>query len=102
MRWADVDDPAVLKAFFSAQRALREAGLVLAYHDRSDGGLVTTLLEMAFAGRVGLDIELPADAADPMAYLFNEHETHAEEREVTHERSLPVGFTPPSAQSPQG
>jgi phosphoribosylformylglycinamidine synthase len=69
---ADVDDPAVLRAFFSAQRALREAGLVLAYHDRSDGGLVTTLLEMAFAGRVGLDIELPADAADPAAYLFNE------------------------------
>jgi len=68
----DVDDPATLKAFFAAQRELRGAGLVLAYHDRSDGGLIVTLLEMAFAARVGLEIDLPADARDALAFLCNE------------------------------
>jgi phosphoribosylformylglycinamidine synthase len=68
---ADVDDPELLKRFFRAQRELREAGLALAYHDRSDGGLIVTLLEMAFASRVGLDIELP-DPVDAIEYLFNE------------------------------
>src|SRR5690606_38175340 len=57
----DLDDPRTLKAFFAAQRELREAGLLLAYHDRSDGGLFVTLAEMTFASRVGLDVTLPAD-----------------------------------------
>ena len=47
----DLDDPARLVGFFAAIRELRDAGLLLAYHDRSDGGLAVTLLEMAFAGR---------------------------------------------------
>jgi phosphoribosylformylglycinamidine synthase len=72
----DVDDPARLKRFFAAQRALRDAGLALAYHDRSDGGLLVTLLEMAFASRAGLDMTLPEevgeDAAAALAFLFNE------------------------------
>ena len=68
---ADVDDPGRLTGFFEAQRALRRRGLLLAYHDRSDGGLFAALAEMAFAGRAGLDVELPADA-DALAYLFNE------------------------------
>jgi phosphoribosylformylglycinamidine synthase len=68
---ADLDDPGLLRAFFTALRELKEAGLVLAYHDRSDGGLLITLLEMAFAGRCGLDIELgPAD--DPIGACFAE------------------------------
>ncbi|HEX7082085.1 MAG TPA: phosphoribosylformylglycinamidine synthase [Gammaproteobacteria bacterium] len=67
----DLDDPAKLKAFFAAQRALREAGLVLAYHDRSDGGVLVTLAEMAFASRAGLDVDVPDDA-DPLAWLFAE------------------------------
>ncbi len=46
--------------------------LVLAYHDRSDGGLFTTLVEMAFAANVGLDVELDRGVADAIAYLFNE------------------------------
>ena len=54
----DLDDPARLKAFFAAMVALRTAGLVLAYHDRSDGGLFATLCEMAFAGRTGLSINV--------------------------------------------
>ena len=52
----DLDDPSRLPAFFDALAALRRDGLVLAYHDRSDGGLFVTLAEMAFAGRMGLEI----------------------------------------------
>src|SRR5690606_10714169 len=59
-------------AFFAAQRELRAAGRVLAYHDRSDGGLLVTLAEMAFAAHAGLEVHLPEDVADPVAYLFNE------------------------------
>lgn len=69
-----------LKMFFSSVKVLRDEGLVLAYHDRSDGGLFTTLIEMAFAGRVGLDIDLstliPGDAPPTITQLvyalFNE------------------------------
>ena len=68
---ADLDDPKRLTGFFQAQRALRRRGLLLAYHDRSDGGLFATLAEMAFAGRAGLDVELPDDS-DALEYLFNE------------------------------
>ena len=68
---ADLDEPKRLTGFFAAQRALRRRGLLLACHDRSDGGLFATLAEMAFAGRAGLDIELPA-GADALEYLFNE------------------------------
>ncbi|MBN1238273.1 MAG: phosphoribosylformylglycinamidine synthase, partial [Gammaproteobacteria bacterium] len=68
----DLDDPRVLKAFFAAQRELRESDLLLAYHDRSDGGLFVTLAEMSFASRVGLDVTLPAESKDPLGYLFAE------------------------------
>jgi phosphoribosylformylglycinamidine synthase len=68
----DLDDPTRLVSLFAAQRELRDAGLLLAYHDRSDGGLFVTLAEMAFAAHVGLDVELPAAAADAIAYLFAE------------------------------
>ena len=68
----DVDDPELLKRWFAAQRTLRAANLLLAYHDRSDGGLFTTLVEMAFAANVGLDIELDGGVVDAIAHLFNE------------------------------
>jgi phosphoribosylformylglycinamidine synthase len=58
----DVDDPAAIRGFFAALRELRQTGRVLAYHDRSDGGLFVTLLEMAFAGRAGLVIDAAAVA----------------------------------------
>ena len=54
----DLDDPIALRAFFAATRELMGNGTLLAYHDRSDGGLFVTLCEMAFAGRSGLEIEL--------------------------------------------
>jgi phosphoribosylformylglycinamidine synthase len=68
----DCDDPRRLKDFFTAMAALKEAGVVLAYHDRSDGGLFVTLAEMAFAGHCGLDIELDAAADTAAQTLFNE------------------------------
>ncbi len=67
---ADLDSPALLAGFFAAIRELKDAGLVLAYHDRSDGGLLVTLLEMAFASHCGLDVDL--GAADPIAACFAE------------------------------
>ncbi len=67
----DVDDPALLKHFFTAIHNLRQAGLLLAYHDRSDGGLIVTLCEMAFAGHCGLDISLNK-LGDELPLLFNE------------------------------
>lgn len=66
----DVDDADLLKNGFLAIQSLLEQDLLKAYHDRSDGGLICTLLEMAFAARCGLDIELQGD--DALAALFNE------------------------------
>jgi phosphoribosylformylglycinamidine synthase len=68
---ADLDDPQLLASLFAALRELKDEGLVLAYHDRSDGGLLVTLLEMAFAGHCGLDVDLGA-AGDPIAECFAE------------------------------
>ncbi len=69
---ADLDDPQQLVRLTAALAELRGAELLLAYHDRSDGGLIVTLLEMAFAGHCGLDIELPGDRGAPLAQLFAE------------------------------
>jgi phosphoribosylformylglycinamidine synthase len=68
----DLDDPARLAGFFAAIQELNKAGLLAAYHDRSDGGLLVTLLEIAFASGVGLDVDLTALGGDPMAALFSE------------------------------
>ncbi len=68
----DVDDAALLKAFFSTVQQLNYAGLLLAYHDRSDGGLLATLVEMAFTARSGLKIHLEALGDDAVSALFNE------------------------------
>ncbi|MFM2121559.1 MAG: hypothetical protein RL722_3027, partial [Pseudomonadota bacterium] len=54
----DLDDPAALKALFDAVNELRAAGSLLAYHDRSDGGLWATVCEMAFAGHVGVSLNV--------------------------------------------
>ncbi len=69
----DVIDPAFLKRAFSAMQELIGNGIILAGHDRSDGGLITTLLEMAFAGNCGLDVHLPARwGLDALSILFAE------------------------------
>jgi phosphoribosylformylglycinamidine synthase len=54
----DVDDPAKLKGLFDAVQKLNRAGLLLAYHDRSDGGLFVAACEMAFASRRGVSLDL--------------------------------------------
>jgi phosphoribosylformylglycinamidine synthase len=63
----DLDDPARVVALAAALAELRRAGLVTAYHDRSDGGLWATVCEMAFAGAAGLRIDVP-----DLAALFTE------------------------------
>ena len=69
---ADLDDPARLLKLAAALSELRAAKLLHAYHDRSDGGLLVTLLEMAFAGHCGLEIALPAARGPAAAQLFSE------------------------------
>jgi phosphoribosylformylglycinamidine synthase len=68
----DLDDPTRLLGFFAAIQELMRDGKILAYHDRSDGGLFVTLLEMAFAGGTGLDIALAPAPGDTLAQLFSE------------------------------
>ena len=67
----NVDDASALKRGLDALIEARQSDDVLAWHDRSDGGLLTTLAEMAFAGRCGLDIVLSGKGS-PVAQLFNE------------------------------
>lgn len=75
-RAPDVEDPMVVKAFFQGcqEVKVKKPGLVLAYHDRSDGGLFTTVVEMCFAGRVGVEISLDSlqSKESAVAVLFNE------------------------------
>jgi phosphoribosylformylglycinamidine synthase len=54
----DLDDPGLLRGLFDAVQQLNAEGRLLAYHDRSDGGLLVTLAEMAFAGRCGVEVDL--------------------------------------------
>ena len=61
----DLDDPTLLERLAAALAELRAGDRVLAYHDRSDGGLFATLCEMAFAGRCGLAINIDLLAIDP-------------------------------------
>jgi phosphoribosylformylglycinamidine synthase len=68
----DLDDAAAFAGFFETVQALHAQDKLLAYHDRSDGGLFATLAEMAFASRCGLAIELDELAGDAIAALFNE------------------------------
>jgi phosphoribosylformylglycinamidine synthase len=68
----DLDDPDMLKRCFELVQELNAEGLILAAHDRSDGGLIVTLAEMAFAGRCGLDVNIDALDADDLAAVFSE------------------------------
>ncbi|MFV0509275.1 MAG: phosphoribosylformylglycinamidine synthase [Shewanella algae] len=68
----DLDQAAVLKGFFEVTQQLVAERSLLAYHDKSDGGLFTTLVEMAFAGHTGLNVDISALAGSALARLFNE------------------------------
>ncbi|AXF74968.1 phosphoribosylformylglycinamidine synthase [Erwinia tracheiphila] len=69
---ADVRDVQRLAGFFNAIQVLVSEGKLLAYHDRSDGGLLVTLAEMAFTGHCGLEVDISALGDDVLAALFNE------------------------------
>ncbi|AEX53299.1 glutamine amidotransferase subunit of phosphoribosylformylglycinamidine synthase [Rahnella aquatilis CIP 78.65 = ATCC 33071] len=69
---ADVRSAEQLGGFFNAMQALVSEQKLLAYHDRSDGGLLVTLAEMAFAGHCGLTADIAALGNDSLAALFNE------------------------------
>jgi len=68
----DLDDPLQLKTAFELVQTLNDEGCLLAYHDRSDGGLFVTLAEMAFAGHCGFEVTLDELGEDPVACLFSE------------------------------
>lgn len=69
---ADVRDTEKLRGFFNAIQQLVSERKLLAYHDRSDGGLLVTLAEMAFAGHCAIDADISALGSEPVATLFNE------------------------------
>jgi phosphoribosylformylglycinamidine synthase len=79
-RSPDLEDPLLLKGAFETVQSLLDDRTLTAGHDRSDGGLITTLLEMAFAGNCGFDVRLeglghgsdPLHAAAPLPVLFSE------------------------------
>ncbi|MDC8830425.1 phosphoribosylformylglycinamidine synthase [Alteromonas gilva] len=68
----DLDKPELLLNFFNATQALLADNKILAYHDRSDGGLFVTVAEMAFAGKTGVSVALDSLGADDVAALFSE------------------------------
>ncbi len=68
----DVDSPEVLKGFFNAMQTLVREEKLIAYHDISDGGLFTTVCEMAFAGHTGVDFDISKLSGDNVSALFNE------------------------------
>ncbi|MGX9728947.1 MAG: phosphoribosylformylglycinamidine synthase [Candidatus Electronema sp. VV] len=58
----DMDDPVLLRQAFAVVQELIDQDLILSGHDRSDGGLITTMLEMAFAGNCGVELEIEGEA----------------------------------------
>jgi len=71
----DLEEPKLLADFFTAIQALNREGLILAYHDRSDGGLFATVCEMAFAAHAGVTVNL-----DMLAYDEAAHDVDGNER----------------------
>src|SRR5438309_948165 len=84
----DLDDPALLKAFFAAIQALRP--LILAYHDRSDGGLFTTVCEMSFAGHCGVTLNLDPITFDAVSDDVDAFKRNTDEQLAGRARELVV------------
>ncbi|MCR5027999.1 MAG: phosphoribosylformylglycinamidine synthase [Fibrobacter sp.] len=68
----DVENAKELRAFFETVQKLNKAQKILAYHDKSDGGLFVTALEMAFAGHTGVTLDVSALKGSQIEILFNE------------------------------
>lgn len=93
----DLEDPALIKGFFAAIQQLNLENKILAYHDRSDGGLLITLCEMAFAGHIGLQVDISALGNEPKSILFNEElgavlQVHADAVEAVLEQLNDAGL----------
>ncbi|MCC2596829.1 phosphoribosylformylglycinamidine synthase [Pusillimonas sp. MFBS29] len=78
----DLDDAPALVAFFNTIRNLAAQGSILAYHDRSDGGLLATVCEMAFAGHVGVSVNLDMLTIDPLAADWGDYKIRPEQVSV--------------------
>ncbi len=68
----DLDDPRLLKGLFAAVQELNDRGMLLAYHDRSDGGLLAAVAEMIFASRLGVSLTLSGSRVELLRRLFSE------------------------------
>lgn len=90
---ADLRDVEQLKQFFNVIQQLVSDGKLLAYHDRSDGGLFVTLAEMAFAGHCGLNVDISAYDEDILAGLFNEELGAVFQIKREHQESVETLFT---------
>ena len=89
----DVDAPLLLHGFHAAMSELHAAGCVLAYHDRSDGGLMATLCEMAFAARCGITVNIDLLTIDPAAQDWGDFKIRAEQVAVQrHELAIKALF----------
>lgn len=75
----DVDDAQALRTMFVTVRALAQSGVLLAYHDRSDGGLLATICEMAFAGHTGVSINLDMLTIDSTAADWGDYKIRPEQ-----------------------
>ena len=84
----DLDDAILFKSFFDTIQALNQQGLLLAYHDRSDGGLLAVAAEMMFASRLGVALTLEALGEDSLAALFNEELGAVIQVSVTHKAAV--------------
>ncbi|PHY05633.1 MAG: phosphoribosylformylglycinamidine synthase [Alcaligenaceae bacterium] len=84
----DIDDAQALRIFFVTIRALAQSGILLAYHDRSDGGLLATVAEMAFAGHTGVSLNIDMlcfdhNAQDWDAYNIRAAQVAVQRNELT-------------------
>jgi len=91
----DLDEPQLLKGFFAAMQKLAQDRLIIAYHDRADGGLFATVCEMAFAGHCGVTLNLDAVAFDALTEDVDGFRRNAEEqlRGRVHDQVLGCLFT---------
>jgi phosphoribosylformylglycinamidine synthase len=86
-------EPAPLKAFFGAIQALNRAGKMLAYHDRSDGGLFATVCEMSFCSHVGVSLNMDGLCYDPLMNDVDGSERFPQIAGRLRERMLAALFT---------
>lgn len=75
----DLERPELLRGFFAAIQTLNQEGALLAYHDRSDGGLLATVAEMAFAGRCGVSLNVDLLTMDRYAADWGDYKIRPEQ-----------------------